>query len=112
MATVHFTFEQKDLQPITVTTRKGLQIVEVCEDNDIHLNHNCGEVCACSTCHVYIQSGEDAFPEIIDREEDFIDKAINPTLESRLACQCIIEDENAEIKVHIPDQRKIIGHEH
>ncbi|MEL6393572.1 MAG: ferredoxin, partial [Bacteroidota bacterium] len=51
-------------------------------------------------------------PEITDREEDFIDRAINPRIESRLACQCMIEDENAVLEVTIPDQRKIIGHEH
>jgi 2Fe-2S ferredoxin len=50
--------------------------------------------------------------EISDKEEDFIDRAINPRLESRLACQCIILDENAEIEVTIPDQSEIIGHEH
>jgi 2Fe-2S ferredoxin len=69
-------------------------------------------VCACSTCHVYIEKGEDALEEISDKEEDFIDRAINPRLESRLACQCVLLDEDAEITVTIPDQSRIIGHEH
>ncbi len=113
MATVKFTFEDKNiLTKIVEDVPAGLQIVEVTEENDIHLNHNCGEVCACSTCHVYIEEGEDFLPEITDREEDFIDRAINPRLESRLGCQCFIEDENAYLEVHIPDQSKIIGHEH
>ena len=112
MATIHFTFEEEGLEPKTVKAPLGLQVVEVCEENDIHLNHNCGEVCACSTCHVYVTKGGETFPEITDREDDFIDRAINPTLDSRLACQCFINDENAEIEIHIPDQSKIIGHEH
>ena len=112
MAIITFTFEDKELAPKTVVAPKGLQLVEVCEENDIHLNHNCGEVCACSTCHVYIKKGGQYFPEISDREEDFIDRAINPTLESRLACQCFIQEENIEIEVQIPLQSKIIGHEH
>ena len=87
-------------------------ILDVAEDNDIHLNHNCGGVCACSTCHVYIEKGEEFLEEITDKEEDFIDRAINPRLESRLGCQSIILDNNAEIEVTIPDQRLIIGHEH
>ncbi|MCL4136177.1 UNVERIFIED_CONTAM: hypothetical protein GTU68_045719 [Idotea baltica] len=90
----------------------GYSILEITEDHDIHLNHNCGAVCACSTCHVYIEEGGDRLEEISDREEDFIDRAIRPRLESRLACQCIILDENAEITVTIPDQKEIIGHEH
>ena len=74
--------------------------------------HNCGGVCACSTCHIYVLKGEDQVEEISDKEEDFIDRAINPKLESRLACQCIILDADADIVVQIPDQNRIIGHEH
>ena len=113
MATVKFTFEDKDIQPLTVeNVEKGFSILEVAEDNDVHLNHNCGEVCACSTCHVYVEKGADALAEISDREEDFIDRAINPTIDSRLGCQCLILDEKAEIEIQIPDQKQIIGHEH
>lgn len=113
MATVKFTFEDPNIPAQTVeNVLPGLQIVEVTEEAGIHLNHNCGEVCACSTCHVYIEKGEEFLPEITDREEDFIDRAINPRIESRLACQCLIEDEDAVIEVHIPDQSRIIGHEH
>lgn len=114
MATVKFTFEDKSItQPIVVEhIQSGISLLELTEDHDIHLNHNCGGVCACSTCHVYILKGEDALEEISDKEEDFIDRAINPRLESRLACQCLILEEDAYIEVEIPDQRRIIGHEH
>ena len=113
MAIIKFTFEDKSIEPITVDDAQvGENILEVTEDYDIHLNHNCGAVCACSTCHVYIESGEDYLKEITDREEDFIDRARNPRLESRLACQCEILDDDAVLEVHIPDQSEIIGHEH
>lgn len=113
MATVKFTFEDKSITPVTVeNVEEGISILEVTEDNGVHLNHNCGEVCACSTCHVYILSGEDALEEITDKEEDFIDRARNPRLESRLGCQSVIIDEDAVIEVEIPDQKEIIGHEH
>lgn len=113
MATVKFTFEDKDIAPKTVeNVEEGYSILEVAEDNDVHLNHNCGGVCACSTCHVYIENGEDSLEEISDKEEDFIDRAINPRLESRLGCQCVILEEDAVIEVQIPDQSRIIGHEH
>lgn len=113
MATVKFTFEDTNITPqIIENISAGYSILEVTEDNDIHLNHNCGGVCACSTCHVYIEKGEDFLEEISEKEEDFIDRAINPRLESRLGCQCIILDEDAVIEVQIPDQSRIIGHEH
>ena len=114
MAKITFTFEDKSIEDVVVdNAEKGFTIQEITEDNDIHLNHNCGCVCACSTCHVYINKGDEgALPEISDKEEDFIDRAINPRIESRLACQCVILDDEAEFEIEIPDQRKIIGHEH
>ncbi len=113
MAKITFRFEDSSI-PEKQLSLEGVDksILEITEEYDIHLNHNCGGVCACSTCHIYVQKGSAFLEEISDKEEDFIDRAINPKLESRLACQCIILDENAEIEVEIPDQRRIIGHEH
>lgn len=113
MATIKFKFEDKNILEVTAEgVSAGYSILEATEDFDVHLNHNCGGVCACSTCHIYVIKGQDDLEEISDKEEDFIDRAINPKLESRLACQCIILDENAVIEVVIPDQKNIIGHEH
>ncbi len=112
MAKVTFLFEEDDKEKIVVDAEAGYSILELTEDHDIHLNHNCGGVCACSTCHIYVEKGEDFLEEISDKEEDFIDRAINPRLESRLGCQCVILKEDAEIEVIIPDQSGIIGHEH
>ena len=113
MAKITFRFEDKKLkEKVVETVGAGLSILELSEDHDVHLNHNCGGVCACSTCHIYIDKGEDSIEEISDKEEDFIDRAIDPRIESRLGCQCVILDENAEIEVTIPDQSQIIGHEH
>ena len=112
MATIRFTFENKNIAPKTVQAEEGYSILEIAEENDVHLNHNCVGVCACSTCHVYIQHGEASLEEISEKEENFIDRAINPRIESRLGCQCVLLDNDAEIEVLIPDQSRIIGHEH
>lgn len=113
MAIVRFKFEDTDIPPKTVEGKfEDMSVLEITEEFDVHLNHNCGGVCACSTCHVYVEKGEEFLEEISDKEEDFIDRAINPRLESRLGCQCVILDEDADITVTIPDQRRIIGHEH
>lgn len=113
MAKITFRFEDKNIkEKVAENVEAGLSILEITEDHDVHLNHNCGGVCACSTCHIYIDKGEDSIEEISDKEEDFIDRAIDPRIESRLGCQCIVLDENAEIEVTIPDQSQIIGHEH
>lgn len=113
MARITFQFEDPTIETRVIDdVPDGQSILEITEDHDIHLNHNCGGVCACSTCHLYVESGEEYLEEISDKEEDFIDRAINPRLESRLGCQCIILDPGAEIVVTIPDQSRIIGHEH
>jgi len=114
MAKVIFRFEDKNIEPQEVEGLLGDFILDLAEDNGMHINSNCGRVCACSTCHVYVENGEDYLQEISDREEDFVDRAINPRIESRLSCQCeIVEDEDdAVIEVLVPDQSRIIGHEH
>jgi 2Fe-2S ferredoxin len=113
MAKVHFKFEDKSKEPVVVDdAMEGMSILDIAEDNGVHLNHNCGAVCACSTCHVYVTKGMEHLPEISDREEDFIDRAIDPTIDSRLGCQCVLQRDDIEIEVTIPDQSMIIGHEH
>ena len=113
MAKIIFTFEDKNIKPVTVdNAEEGYSILEIAEDHDVHLNHNCGGVCACSTCHIYVNKGDEHLEEISDKEEDFIDRAINPTIESRLGCQCVLLKDDVEIEVKIPDQSRIIGHEH
>lgn len=113
MAVIQFLFEDPNIAPKTVEGDfKDMSILELTEEYDVHLNHNCGGVCACSTCHLYVEKGDSFLEEISDKEEDFIDRAINPRLESRLGCQCVILNNAANITVTIPDQKRIIGHEH
>lgn len=110
MYTVTYKFEQKGLEDITIPdVAPDQSILEIALKNDIDLHHNCGGVCACSTCHVYVEAGDDSLPEITDREEDFIDRAINPRLNSRLGCQCILESGEGEIIVKLPDQTQFLG---
>jgi len=107
MYKVVFKFENKELSEKVCKGYDGDSILDVALDNDIDLHHNCGAVCACSTCHVYVEEGMDSLPEITDKEDDFIDRAINPTLNSRLACQCKL---SADLEVVIPDQDQFNGH--
>ena len=110
MYSITFNFEQKGLEPITISeVPVGDSILETALKNDIDLHHNCGGVCACSTCHVYLQSGGDFVEELSDREEEFIDRAVNPRLESRLSCQCVLLDGDGSLSVRVPDQSQFLG---
>ena len=103
-------FEQKGMEPVTLNNIKpGDSILEVLLDNNIELHHNCGAVCACSTCHLYVDEGMDYLEELRDKEEDFIDRAINPKLNSRLGCQCVLQEGNGNITVTLPDQTQFLG---
>ncbi len=110
MYRIKFNFEQPGLQSIILETiEEGQSLLEVALKNDIELHHNCGGVCACSTCHVYVHKGEDSLEELSDKEEDFIDRAVNPRINSRLGCQCLLLEGDGEIEVTLPDQTQFLG---
>ncbi|MCY7422388.1 MAG: 2Fe-2S iron-sulfur cluster binding domain-containing protein [Chitinophagaceae bacterium] len=110
MYTITFRFEEKGKEPVTLTNIQDDQsILEVALKNDINLHHNCGGVCACSTCHLYVNKGDYFLEELSDKEEDFIDRAINPRINSRLGCQCVLLDDDGVIEVTLPDQTQFLG---
>lgn len=110
MYSIRFNFEQKDLQPLTLeNVEAGQSLLEVALKNDIELHHNCGGVCACTTCHLYVEKGMEHIDELSDREEDFIDRAVSPKLNSRLGCQSLLLEGTGDIEVIIPDQTQFLG---
>ena len=109
MYTIHFKFEENEKDPLTVTAVVDDTILEVALKNNIELHHNCGGVCACSTCHIYLERGEEFVDEISDKEEDFVDRARIPKLTSRLSCQCLLKEAAGEMEITIPDQSGILG---
>ena len=110
MYTITYNFQQKGLEPITFSeVEEGQSLLEVALKNDINLHHNCGGVCACSTCHVYVDQGDEFLEELNDREEDFIDRAVSPRINSRLSCQCVLQEGDGNIVVTLPDQTQFLG---
>jgi len=110
MYTVKFKFEQQGVEPVVFTNvEDGQSLLEIALKNDIELHHNCGGVCACTTCHLYVEKGMEFIDEISDKEEDFIDRAVNPRLNSRLGCQSVLLEGEGEIEATIPDQTQFLG---
>jgi ferredoxin, 2Fe-2S len=109
MGKIIFHFEDKSRPSLEYEMEEGDSVLDIALENDVDLNHNCGGVCGCSTCHVYVEKGMDSLQEISEKEEDFIDRARNPKINSRLGCQCVMEEDTV-IEVRIPDQSGIIGH--
>ncbi len=96
---VQFQGHDQDIQ-----AKIGDSLLQLAEQHDIDLDHACGGVCACSTCHVKILAGEDALSEASEDEEDQLDTARDLALNSRLGCQACIErqPEGGVIQVAIP----------
>ena len=84
--------------------RDGLpgSILDVALENEIDLDHACGGVCACATCHVIVRSGIESCPEASEEEEDQLDNAPGPEEHSRLGCQCV-PDGSRDLVVEVPD---------
>ena len=81
---------------------KPESILDVAMNNDFFLDHACGGNCACTTCHVVVQKGEELLSEMDDDEADRLDMAAGLTLHSRLGCQAVIE-KPGEIVIEIPE---------
>lgn len=84
-----------------ILARRGEHLLEVAMDHGINIEHSCGGVCACSTCHVYIENGMDDLSEPTEAEEDRVEEAPGLQRNSRLSCQCEIEGDGP-IEVRVP----------
>ena len=103
MFTIKINFQNSETKPITLkSVEPGQSLLEIFLNSNIALNHECGGICACSTCHLYINRGSKHFDDRSIREEHFIDKVVAAEPNSRLACQCIILDDDGHIEVTIP----------
>jgi ferredoxin, 2Fe-2S len=69
---------------------KPMSFLDVAENFGIFLDHACGGVCACSTCHVWVKGSTDGLTEADDDELDRLDMAADQQLNSRLGCQVVI----------------------
>lgn len=80
----------------------GLQgsLLDIALNNGLHLEHACGGVCACTTCHVIVKSGDANLSEVEDDEADRVEMAPGLSLHSRLGCQCVVK---GDVTVEIPN---------
>lgn len=107
MYKIKFKFEQPGLIPVILNkVEPGYSLLEIALNNSIELHHDCGGICACSTCHIYLDNGAQFVADIGRREEDLVVRAANRRLVSRLACQCLLHEGKGEIEVTLPDQAK------
>lgn len=80
----------KEKAEIEFNAPRGAHLLEVAMEHGINIEHACGGVCACSTCHVYIEKGMEHLRESTEPEEDRVEEAPGLQRNSRLSCQCDI----------------------
>ncbi len=87
--------------------RTGLEgsVLDIAYGADIDIEHSCGGVCACATCHVIVEEGLDSCNPASDDEEDMLDTARGVQTESRLSCQCV-PNGSTNLRVRIPAWNK------
>jgi len=71
----------------------------------LKIEHVCGGVCACSTCHVIVKEGLDTCNEATDDELDQLEEAPGLSTQSRLSCQTV-PDGTKDVRVVIPSWNK------
>ncbi len=89
-----------DQIPYDRTGQPG-SILEIALGNGIEIDHSCGGVCACSTCHVIVREGMSSCNEATDDEMDQVEDAPGITIDSRLACQCV-PNGDCDLVVEVP----------
>ncbi len=87
----------------TVEVGRGASILAAAEAAGVDLPHNCGGVCACTTCHVWIEEGLGSLSDIEDREDDKLGEAEGLSPRSRLGCQAHVGER--DVVVRIPGNR-------
>lgn len=74
-------------------------ILDIALANDVHIEHACGGVGVCATCHVIVEQGAENLSEPDDDELDTVEQAPDCTPASRLACRAVV---NGDVTVTIP----------
>lgn len=78
----------------------GRSVCDALHENGVEIDHACGKVGACTTCHVIVTEGFASLNEVEDAEEDMLDRAWGLQPNSRLACQARLG--TADLEVEIP----------
>lgn len=65
-------------------------LLDVALRDGVELRHACGGICACITCHVVVERGDENLSPMEKDEEDRLYRVPDYTLHSRLACRAVV----------------------
>jgi 3-phenylpropionate/trans-cinnamate dioxygenase ferredoxin reductase subunit len=98
------TFVQSDGEVHSVEVPVGLTLMDASVRNNLPgIIAECGGMCSCGTCHVYVRSPWlEQLPEAEFEEEDLLEFIEGRQPNSRLSCQLIVGDELDGLVVEVP----------
>lgn len=99
-------------QGLEIEVRPGQSILDAARKAHAPEGDACGGVCACSTCHVYVEQGGDLLSPASEDEEDILDKAFDVRINSRLGCQAKVQGEGTVIVRISEESLRAYANEH
>ena len=67
---------------------------------------DCGGLCACATCHIYVEScWQSRCSDAEELEKNILDFAFEVNDQSRLACQITVSSELDGMTIHLPKRQ-------
>ena len=102
------TYIEPDGSERIVDVKAGLSLMEGAINNGVNgIEADCGGVCACATCHIYVDVDwiEAAGPRT-DIEEAMLDLANEVRDNSRLSCQVKVTDGMDGLILSIPEEQR------
>ena len=85
----------------------GVSLMQVAVDHLVPgIEGDCGGLCACGTCHVYVPDDWSAACGIADElESGILEFAFGVDDRSRLSCQINMHEELAGLRLHLPKRQ-------
>lgn len=104
----NITFVDHEGTSRTISADVGCSLMEVARNNDVPgIDADCGGMCACATCHVYV---DNSFLSKVgmrsDCEEPLLEFVDDFRANSRLACQIEVTEDLEGLLVHTPASQK------
>jgi 2Fe-2S ferredoxin len=102
---VKITYIEFDGTEHVVDVPSGLSVMEGAINNNLPgIEAECGGMCSCATCHVYVDPAwTDATGSPGDIEQGMLESALDLQDESRLSCQIDVGDELDGLIVRMPE---------
>ncbi|NGF56739.1 (2Fe-2S)-binding protein [Parapedobacter sp. SGR-10] len=91
---IHIEDRDGTIQTVAIPTDVNLSLMEILKAAEYDILATCGGMALCATCHVQIKSGAEHLPPPQDQELDMLDTLPDADLDSRLACQLRLSNDN------------------